>query len=61
MPESETVEALKRAGGRAAYHLLRAGVEALKALEALVDELSRVGGDDREDEEGPRRVRIEVE
>lgn len=61
-PESETAAALKRAGVRAAFHLLRAGVETLKAVEALVDELAKVGsdrGDDREAGDPP--VRIEVE
>lgn len=60
--ESETLAALKRAGVRAAFHLLRAGVESLKALEAVVDELGKVGaardGDNRPPD-GP--VRIEVE
>lgn len=60
--ESETVAALKRAGMRAAFHLLRAGVEGLKAVEAIVDELGKVGSGQREageDPDGP--VRIEVE
>lgn len=61
-PESETIAALKRAGMRAAFHLLRAGVEGLKAVEAIVDELGKVGsprsapGDDPD-----AAVRIEVE
>lgn len=62
-PESETGAALKRAGVRVAFHLLRAGVESLKAIEAVVDELGKVGtrrSDDSEpQEDGP--VRIEVE
>lgn len=61
-PESETLAALKRAGVRAAFHLLRAGVESLKALEAVVDELGKVGAvrdDDTRPSDGP--VRIEVE
>ena len=60
--ESETAAALKRAGARAAFHLLRAGVESLKAIEAIVDELGKVGGrrlDDEDDPDAP--VRIEVE
>jgi hypothetical protein len=58
--ESETVAALRRAGVRVAYHLLRAGVESLKALEALVDELAKVGSEpeDRPDD-GPVRIDIE--
>lgn len=57
-PEAETMAALRRAAVRVAYHLLRAGVEGLKAVEAVIDELARVG---REDEapEGPVRVEVE--
>lgn len=62
MTESETGAALRRAGRRAGYHLLRAAVESLKALEVLVDELARVGGDGGPEREKPaRRVRIDVE
>ncbi len=61
--ESETAAALKRAGVRAAFHLLRAGVESLKALEAVVDELGKVGSRRVEHQEPPEEgpVRIEVE
>ena len=58
-PESETVAALRRAGKRALFHLMRAGVEGLKALEAVVDELARVGKEP--EEEPPSATRIEVE
>ncbi|MDX1450409.1 MAG: hypothetical protein R3246_15270 [Acidimicrobiia bacterium] len=62
-PESETVAALKRAGMRAAFHLLRAGVEGLKAVEAFVDELGKVGAKQSPDPEreanGPVRIEIE--
>lgn len=61
-PESETITALKRAGMRAAFHLLRAGVEGLKAVEAIVDELGKVGGARPETGDDPDApVRIEVE
>jgi hypothetical protein len=59
-PESETMAALKRAGMRVAYHLLRAGVESLKALEAIVDELGKVGSESH-DGSDERPVRIEIE
>lgn len=59
-PESETVAALKRAGKRAAVHLLRAAVEALKAVEAVVDELGGVGRDEEGDEGQSRTEHIEV-
>lgn len=62
MTESETGAALKRAGRRALFHLVRAAVEGLKAVEAIVDELAHVGSDRPDpDDEGPRRVRIDIE
>lgn len=62
MSESETINAVKRAGSRVVYHLLRAGVEGLKAVEALVDELGKVGRDDDQPPPDQRgRVRIEVD
>lgn len=62
MPESETLNAVKRAGSRMVYHLLRAGVESLKAVEALVDELGKVGKAEESDEpESGGRVRIELD
>ncbi|MEX0667335.1 MAG: hypothetical protein WD313_03300 [Acidimicrobiia bacterium] len=56
--ESETAAALRRAAKRALFHLMRAGVEGLKALEAVVDELAQVGKDPKD---GPSSTRIEVE
>lgn len=62
MQDSETITAMKRAGSRVVYHLLRAGVEGLKAVEALVDELGKVGKADESDPDQPRgRVRIEID
>ncbi len=62
MPESETLNAVKRAGSRMVYHLLRAGVESLKAVEALVDELGKVGKPEEPDDSGSGgRVRIELD
>lgn len=60
-PESETIAALKRAGLRAAFHLLRAGVEGLKAVEAIVDELGKVGSGQAEEDDPDGPVRIEIE
>lgn len=60
--DSETAAALRRAGKRALFHLLKAGVEGLKAVEVIVDELGRVGHDeDGECGNGPRRERIDIE
>lgn len=62
MGDSETAVALKRAARRAAFHLLRAGIESLKALEAVVDELGKVGDVGSEDESPDRGpVHIDVE
>lgn len=58
--ESETVDALRRAGKRAVYHLALAGVEGLKAVSAVLDELARVGKESAEDETPPRQ-RIDIE
>lgn len=58
--ESETVEALRRAGKRAVFHLALAGVEGLKALSAVLDELARVGKGDVEEDAAPRQ-RIDIE
>jgi hypothetical protein len=57
MSESETAAALRRAGKRALFHLMRAGVEGLKAIEAIVDELARVG----KEPESTESRKIEVE
>ncbi len=62
MSESETVNAFKRASSRVVYHLLRAGVESLKAVEVLVDELGKVGKhDEAPPPEQQGRVRIDVD
>lgn len=63
MTDTETTAALKRAARRAAFHLLRAGLEGIKALEALVDELSKIRQEEgsAEGDGGPERVRIDVE
>lgn len=63
MTDTDTTEALKRAARRAVFHLLRAGLEGVKAVEAVVDELSKVGRSDgsEEGDGGPGRVRIDVE
>lgn len=58
--ESETVEALRRAGKRAVFHLALAGVEGLKALSAVLDELASVGKGDVEDDVAHRQ-HIDIE
>ena len=60
MSDPDPLVAVGRAATRAAYHLLRAGVETVKAMQAVLDELSKMhDGDD--DPPPPRRVRIDLE
>lgn len=63
MTDTDARAAVKRAARRAAFHLLRAGLEGVKALEAVMDELSKVGkeGGAAEEDGGSGRVRIDVE
>jgi hypothetical protein len=57
---SPAVSALGRAGRRAAYHLLQAVVEGLKAIEAVFEELGGIGDQDDDDTKQARQ-RIEIE
>lgn len=59
MTESETLEALRRAGKRVAYHLAMAGVEGLRAISAVLDELARVGKSEKPGPPRPERIDIE--
>lgn len=53
---------MSRAGKRAAYHLLQAAVESLKALEAVIEEIGTIGEENGHDEEeASSRQRIEIE
>lgn len=54
-----TKEAVSRAGKRAAYHLLQALVEGLKAVEAVIEEIGGIG--EERDESRPEKQRIEIE
>ena len=55
-----TSETLRRAGKRAAVHLVQAMIEGLKAVEAVIDELEAAGdGDD--DDMAKIRHKIDVE
>ncbi len=60
--QSDAMQALGRAGRRAGYHLIQAVIEGLKAVEAVFEEMSRIGHKDEPDtrDEGTR-TRIEVE
>jgi hypothetical protein len=58
--QSEAMEAFGRAGRRAVYHLLQALIEGLKAVEAVIEEVGRIGDDDEAGKREPR-TRIEIE
>jgi len=58
LTESELVEALRRAARRAIYHVLRAGVEGLRAVEAVVDELGKIG-EQKDGDSGSEKVVVE--
>jgi hypothetical protein len=58
--QSEAMQALSRAGRRAAYHLLQAVIEGLKAVEAVIEEVGRIGDEDGA-EQTETRTRIEIE
>jgi hypothetical protein len=55
------MQALGRAGRRAGYHLIQAVIEGLKAVEAVFEEVSKIGDKDVPETEEPGRTRIEVE
>ena len=57
---SDTFEALGRAGKRAAYHLIQALIEGLKAVEAVIEEVGRISNED-DGAGGPERTKVEIE
>ncbi|HEY4606847.1 MAG TPA: hypothetical protein VIH55_04285 [Acidimicrobiia bacterium] len=59
--QSEAMQAFARAGRRAAFHLLQAMIEGLKAVEAVIEEVGGIGDKDDDGEPGTTRTRIEVE
>lgn len=59
--QSPTMAAMSRAGRRAAFHLLQAAVEGLKAVEAVIEEIGGIGDEKGDHEETNRRQRIEIE
>ena len=58
--QTEAMQALSRAGRRVVYHLLRAAIEGLKAVEAEIEEVGNIGDNDDETAVNTR-TRIEVE
>lgn len=60
--QSDAMAALGRAGRRAGYHLIQAVIEGLKAVEAVFEEMSRIGDKQEPDTSSESaRTRIEVE
>lgn len=59
---SPTVTALTRAGKRVAFHMIQAGIEGLKAIEAIIEEIGAIAdqSDQTEGDQDQRR-RIEIE
>ncbi len=61
MGPSPTMAALGRAGRRAVYHLLQAGIEGLKAVEAVIEEIGAIGDEGGHHDEDSGRQKIEIE
>jgi len=60
--QSPTVAALGRAGRRAAFHMIKAVIESLKAVEAVIEEIGGIGDEaDHHDDDTSPRQRIEIE
>jgi hypothetical protein len=59
--QSDTMQALGRAGRRAGYHLIQAVIEGLKAVEAVFEEVSKIGDKQDPTTEDPPRTRIDIE
>jgi hypothetical protein len=59
--QSDTMQALGRAGRRAGYHLIQAVIEGLKAVEAVFEEVSKIGDKQASTAEEPPRTRIDIE
>lgn len=53
--------AMGRAGRRAVYHLLQAGIEGLKAVEAVIEEIGAIGDEDGNHDQDSGRQKIEIE
>ncbi len=50
---------MARAGRRAGFHLLQALIESVKAIEAVLDEMGKIGENERETK--PKSERIDIE
>lgn len=59
MKNQDLAAAVGRAGRRASFHLLQALIEGVKAVEAVLDEMGKVG--ENESETSPAGERIDIE
>jgi len=59
--QSDAMQALGRAGRRAGYHLIQAVIEGLKAVEAVFEEVIKIGDKEGPETEEPPRTKIEIE
>jgi hypothetical protein len=57
----QVLNALNRAGKRALIHMIQAAIEGVKAVEAVIDELGKLGDDDDVEQSSTGAERIEVE
>jgi len=58
---SPAVQAIGRAGRRAVYHLLQAAIEGLKAVEAVIEEIGRIGDEPDQNGDVTTSQKIEIE
>lgn len=58
--QTPTAAALSRAGRRAAYHLVQATIEGLKAVEAVIEEVGTIG-EQPPAAKPPKREKIEIQ
>lgn len=57
----EVLTTLSRAGRRALIHMIQAAIEGVKAVEAVIDELAKMGDNDDGGQSSRGTERIEVE
>jgi len=57
----QVLNALNRAGKRALIHMIQAAIEGVKAVEAVIDELGKMGDKDDVEQSSTGAERIEVE
>jgi hypothetical protein len=61
MNRDDVFETARRAGKRALIHLIQAAIEAVKAVEAVIDEVANMGQNDQNSEARDLTERIDVE